>query len=208
MDLYSSLEIRRVLFKNRTVMAPMVLNCAGADGSVTQEFKDFYTARARGGVGYIVLGGTFVHNDGRGFGRQLGIDRDSLIPGLADLASTIRQHAQLGVQLSFKSVGRTPETFSLSKIRSYRRAFVQAAVRARLAGFTAVELHACHDYWLNYFLSPHFNHRTDQYGGSLENRFRLLGEVVGRDPLHGGLRDAGGCAAEHGRFRGGRVRSR
>ena len=72
-------------------MAPMVLNCAGADGSVTREFKDFYTARARGGVGYIVLGGTYVHNDGRGFVRQLGIDRDSLIPGLADLASTIRR---------------------------------------------------------------------------------------------------------------------
>ncbi len=156
----------------------MVLNCAGTDGSVTGEFKDFYTARARGGVGYIVLGGTYVHNDGRGFGRQLGIDKDSLVPGLADLASTVRQDAQLGVQLSFKSVGRLPETFSLSKIRSYRRAFVQAARRARQAGFTAVELHACHDYWLNFFLSPHFNHRTDLYGGSLENRFRLLGEIT------------------------------
>ncbi|MCE5283788.1 MAG: NAD(P)/FAD-dependent oxidoreductase [Deltaproteobacteria bacterium] len=178
MDLFSPLEIRKVLFKNRTVMAPMVLNCAGTDGSITGEFKDFYTARARGGVGYIVLGGTYVHNDGRGFGRQLGIDKDSLVPGLADLASTIRQDAQLGVQLSFKSVGRFPETFSLSKIRSYRRAFVQAARRAMQAGFTAVELHACHDYWLNFFLSPYFNHRTDLYGGSLENRFRLLGEIA------------------------------
>ncbi len=56
MDLFSSLDIRRVHFKNRTVMAPMVLNCAGEDGSVTREFKDFYTARARGGVGYISPG--------------------------------------------------------------------------------------------------------------------------------------------------------
>ncbi|MDP1992136.1 MAG: FAD-dependent oxidoreductase [Syntrophales bacterium] len=178
MDLFSPFDIQKVHFKNRAVMAPMVLNSAGEDGSVTPAFGDFYTARARGGVGYIVLGGTFVHNDGRGFGRQLGIDRDELIPGLTGLTSSIRQHARLGVQLSFKSVGRPPETFDLKQIRSYRRAFARAAVRARQAGFDAVELHACHDYWLNYFLSPYFNRRIDEYGGSLDNRFRLLRETV------------------------------
>lgn len=159
-------------------MAPLVVNCAGADGSVTTAFKDFYLARARGGVAYVVLGGTFVHPDGRGFNRQLGIDRDALIPGLADLASAVRPHARLGVQLSFKSVGRLPETFDLAQIRTYRQAFARAAVRARQAGFDAVELHACHDYWLNYFLSPHFNRRTDEYGGGLDNRFRLLRETA------------------------------
>ena len=178
MELFSPFDIRKTHFKNRAVMAPMVLNCAGEDGSVTPAFQDFYAARARGGVGYIVLGGTFVHNDGRGFGRQLGIDRDALIPGLAGLATTVRQHARLGIQLSFKSVGRPPETFDLAQIRSYRQAFARAAVRARQAGFDAVELHACHDYWLNYFLSPYFNHRTDQYGGGLDNRFRLLRETA------------------------------
>lgn len=156
----------------------MVLNNAGADGSVTPDFRDFYVARARGGAAYIVLGGTFVHPDGRGFGRQLGIDRDALIPGLADLTSAIRRHARLGVQLSFKSVGRPPEIFDVAQIRCYRRSFVEAALRAKQAGFDAVELHACHDYWLNYFLSPYFNHRTDEYGGSLDNRFRLLRETV------------------------------
>jgi len=178
MDLFSPFDIKNVHFKNRAVMAPMVINCAGDDGSITPAFEDFYIARARGGVGYIVLGGTFIHHDGRGFGRQLGIDRDDLLPGLTGLTSSIRQHARLGVQLSFKSVGRPPETFDLEQIRSYRRAFARAAVRARQAGFDAVELHACHDYWLNYFLSPYFNRRNDQYGGSLDNRFRLLRETT------------------------------
>lgn len=178
MNLFSPLDIRKVRFKNRAVMAPMVLNCAGEDGSVTPVFRDFYVARARGGVGYIILGGAFVHPDGRGFGRQLGIDRDELIPGLTELTSGIRQHARLGIQLSFKSVGRPPETFDLEQIRSYRRTFARAAVRARQAGFDAVELHACHDYWLNYFLSPYFNRRTDEYGGDRENRFRLLRETA------------------------------
>jgi len=65
MDLFSPFDIRKVHFKNRAVMAPMVLNCAGEDVSATPAFQDFYAARARGGVGYIVLGATFVHNDGR-----------------------------------------------------------------------------------------------------------------------------------------------
>lgn len=178
MDLFSPIEIKGVRLKNRAVMAPMVLNCADADGSVTPSFRDFYLARAMGGVGYIVLGAAFVHPDGRGFGRQLGIDRDDLVPGLSNLASAVRKHARLGVQLSFKSVGRLPETFDMDQIRTYRRAFVQVAIRAREAGFDAVELHACHDYWLNYFLSPHFNHRVDEYGKGLDGRFRLLGETL------------------------------
>jgi 2,4-dienoyl-CoA reductase-like NADH-dependent reductase (Old Yellow Enzyme family)/thioredoxin reductase len=192
MDLFCPIEINGVRFNNRAVMAPVVLNCAGADGSVTPEFSDFYEARAMGGVGYIVLGATFVHPDGRGFGHQLGIDRDELLPGLSSLASVVRQHTRLGVQLSFKSIGFPPESFALADIRKYRRAFVQAAIRAREAGFDAVELHACHDYWLNYFLSPYFNRRTDEYGNGLDGRFRLLGETlrevldaVGRDLVVG-----------------------
>ncbi len=159
-------------------MAPMVLNLAAADGSATDALNDFYLARARGGVGFIILGGTFVHPDGRGFGHQLGIDRNELVPGLRKLTRSIGEHARIGVQLSFKSVGRPANDFNLAELRSYRRAFVQAALRARESGFDAIELHACHDYWLNFFLSPHFNSRCDDYGGSLENRFRLLRETV------------------------------
>jgi 2,4-dienoyl-CoA reductase-like NADH-dependent reductase (Old Yellow Enzyme family)/thioredoxin reductase len=135
-------------------------------------------ARARAGVGYIVLGGVYVHENGKGFAGQLGIHSDSLKPGLTDLVRSLGSHSRVGVQLSFKSLKRLPEHFALSEIDDCRRAFAQAAVRAVDCGFDAVELHACHDYWLNYFLSPHFNHRHDEYGGSLENRFRLLREVL------------------------------
>jgi 2,4-dienoyl-CoA reductase-like NADH-dependent reductase (Old Yellow Enzyme family)/thioredoxin reductase len=156
----------------------MVPNFARQDGSVTAAFRNFYLARARGGVGFIVVGAAYVHQDGQGFSRQLGIHGADLIPGLSDLAARIRGFAPVGIQLSFKSTGRLPELFQLNEIRTYRRAFAQAALRALQSGFNAVELHACHDYWLNFFLSPHFNHRSDEYGGSLENRFRLLMETV------------------------------
>lgn len=170
------LDIKGRRFKNRTVLSPMVPNCAGPDGSVTDAYRQFYLARAQ--VGFMVLGAAYVHPQGRGFQGQLGIHDDKLIAGLTELVQSLRRFTQLGIQLSYKSVGRLPEAFDLREIEAITRAFTRAARRAAECGFTAIELHACHDYWLNYFLSPHFNHRTDQYGGSLENRFRLLREVV------------------------------
>ncbi|MCU0560007.1 MAG: FAD-dependent oxidoreductase [Desulfobacterales bacterium] len=165
-------------FANRSVLAPMVINCADTDGSVTGPFREFYLARAEQQVGYVLVGATYVHPHGKGFDRQLGIYSDPLMPGLADLAAGLSVHCRVGIQLSFKSVGKPPTQFNLEDIQTYRESFRKAAERARAAGFDAVELHACHEYWLNYFLSPHFNRRSDAYGGSLPNRFRLLREVV------------------------------
>lgn len=170
------LEINSRHFQNRSVLAPMVPNCAGKDGSVTEEYKSFYLARAQ--VGYLILGAAYVHPEGQGFERQLGIYDDKLISGLTDLSQSLQSFTNVGIQLSYKSVGRLPDAFKHYEIETIREAFTRSAIRANECGFTAVELHACHDYWLNYFLSPHFNHRNDEYGGNLENRFRLLKEVV------------------------------
>lgn len=192
MQLCDPIEIRDRRFANRAVLAPMVPNLAAEDGVVTPAYRDFYLARARAQVGYLLLGGTYVHPDGKGFNHQLGICDDAQLPGLQALVAAVSPYGRIGVQLSFKSVGRLPEVFSRKEIGTYREAFARAARRARAAGFDAVELHACHDYWLNYFLSPHFNHRSDAYGGTLQNRFRLLketvaavGEAVGGDLLLG-----------------------
>lgn len=170
------LVIKGRRFKNRTVLSPMVPNCAGKDGSVTEAYRQFYQARVQ--VGYMVLGAAFVDPQGRGFQGQLGIHDDGMIEGLSELTRYLRRHAQVGIQLSYKSVGRLPEAFDLRDIASITEAFTRAALRAVECGFNSIELHACHDYWLNYFLSPHFNHRSDKYGGSPEKRFRLLKEVV------------------------------
>ena len=89
MQLSDSILIKNCRFINRAVMAPMVPNSAASDGSVTKEYQEFYIARARSKVGYIVLGAAYVHPDGKGFKRQLGIFDDCLIPGLKKLASSI-----------------------------------------------------------------------------------------------------------------------
>lgn len=159
-------------------MAPMVINMAQEDGSVTPSFTNFYLARAQSEVGYIVLGASYVHEDGKGFSYQLGIDRDEVCGGLKKLVEDITPYTQMGIQLSFKSTGKYPASFTLPEIRTYSESFVNAALRAQNCGFKAIELHACHDYWLNFFLSPHFNLRSDQYGGQLKNRMRLLLEII------------------------------
>lgn len=189
MELSSTIDIGGRRFKNRAVMAPMVSNLANPDGSVGSDYLNFYQRRAEGGPGFIILGGVYVHVDGRGFNAQLGIHDDRMIPGLELLVQSLRPNCRIGVQLSFKSKDKRPSQFSLNEIFTYRRAFVNSAKRAEACGFDAVELHACHDYWLNYFLSPHFNRREDRYGGDLENRYRLLGETVAaiRDAIGGAL---------------------
>jgi 2,4-dienoyl-CoA reductase-like NADH-dependent reductase (Old Yellow Enzyme family)/thioredoxin reductase len=175
-QLSDPIEIKGRHFKNRTVLAPMVPNFAAKDGSVTEAIKQFYEARAQ--VGFMILGAAYVHPEGKGFQGQLGIYDDKRIPGLTDLAQPLQHLTKVGIQLSFKGVGRLPGDYDLREIETIRKAFTRAARRANECGFTAIELHACHEYWLNFFLSPHFNHRHDKYGGSLENRFRLLKEVV------------------------------
>lgn len=179
MDIFSPIQIGNVWFPNRTVMAPAVINSARPDGFVSSQYRDFYLARARGGVGFVMLGAAFVHPDGRGFRGQLAIDRDETVPGLTGLVQDLSEAgARVGVQLSFKGIGRVPETYTLDEIAQYRDCFARAAERAASCGFDAVELHACHEYWLSFFLSPHFNHRKDEYGGNLDARFRLLRETV------------------------------
>lgn len=116
----------------------MVPNCAGEDGSVTEAYRNFYLARALARVGYIVLGGVYVHENGKGFPRQLGIHSDAVKTGLSELAQALGKYSRVGVQLSFKSLQRLPEDFKESEIAVYRKAFTDAAVRAARFGLSPV----------------------------------------------------------------------
>jgi 2,4-dienoyl-CoA reductase-like NADH-dependent reductase (Old Yellow Enzyme family) len=90
-----SLDIRGRNFHNRGVLAPLVPNCAELDGSVSDTYRQFYQARAH--VGFMVLGSAYVHPDGRGFNRQIGIYDDKLISGLADLAQALKEKISIPI---------------------------------------------------------------------------------------------------------------
>ena len=197
--LFQPVDIGGSIAPNRVVMAPMVTNFAEPDDQVSDRQIAYYRERAAAGVGTIVVEGAPVRADSRMTSRQIGVYDDRFIPGLADLARAIREPGACALlQLlhcgakalvvpghpprSISSVplidGTAPVPMTIEELGEIRRDFARAARRAEAAGFDGVELHAAHFYLLGSALSPYTNNRTDQYGGSLENRVRLLLEVV------------------------------
>lgn len=197
--LFEPLTIKNVTFKNRIVMAPMCMyESENEDGQVTDWHRIHYPTRAVGGSGLIVLEATAVQPQGRISSRDLGIWDDSHIDGLADLVRLMKPYgSKSGIQLAhagrkatvdgdiqapsalaFNETYKTPVEMSEQAIKETVEAFRQAAVRADKAGFDVIELHGAHGYLLNEFLSPLTNKRTDEYGGSSGNRYRILREVI------------------------------
>jgi 2,4-dienoyl-CoA reductase-like NADH-dependent reductase (Old Yellow Enzyme family) len=183
--------------KNRFMLAPLT-NCQShPDGRLSDEEFHWLTMRARGGFGLVMTCAAHVQPRGQGFAGQLGAFSDEHLPGLRRLAAAIKaQGAVSSVQLhhaGFQApaalIGETPVAPSESPERGARALttgeveqvaedFIAAAVRADQAGFDGVELHGAHSYLICAFLSREANRRTDRYGGSPENRARLLREII------------------------------
>lgn len=193
-DLFDSLNIDGLEFRNRIVLPPMQTRLATSDGEVTDGLKDHYFERA-GGVGLIIVEHSYVTPEGKYAKNQLGIHKDELVSGLSELADTIHEEGAVtviqlnhaGAHVDDREVGSQPVSPSgvegsrrleKSEIRRIRREFVEAAGRAVEAGFDGVEVHGAHGFLLNQFYSPLTNERDDEYGGSFENRVRFPLEVV------------------------------
>jgi 2,4-dienoyl-CoA reductase-like NADH-dependent reductase (Old Yellow Enzyme family) len=194
-------EIGGLVIKNRLVRSATGEGMASEDGGVTDKLVELYKALAEGGVGLIISGFSYVHASGRVSGGT-GIDRDGLIPGLKRIAEIVHKHgdgckvaiqlAHCGRQSHFlkntiapsavfdPSVEKTPREMTVEEIEETVEAFAEAARRAQAAGFDAVQLHAAHGYLLSGFLSPYTNRRTDEYGGSTENRVKIVEDVYKR----------------------------
>jgi 2,4-dienoyl-CoA reductase-like NADH-dependent reductase (Old Yellow Enzyme family)/thioredoxin reductase len=176
-----SLELR-----NRLVMPPMVTFLANESGAVTQRMIDYYAERARGGVGLITVESAYILEKDRDLGR-LGIENPQLQVGLAGLAESIQeQGARAFLQLNHRGSvlsihrGKGPDELSREEIDSLIEAFAEAALRAQKAGFDGVEVHGANIYLISQFLSPLTNHRTDRYGGDLENRLNFPLDILRR----------------------------
>lgn len=197
--LFEPMKIRGVELKNRIVMSPMCMyECHNEDGIVQDWHKVHYPSRAVGQVGLIILESTAVQPEGRISPKDLGIWDDAHIEGLTELVNLIKKHgAKVGIQLghagrkstvkedimapspiAFSENYKTPVEMTKEDIKNTVEAFKQAAHRVKAAGFDVIELHGAHGYLINQFLSPLSNKRTDEYGGTDENRYRILREII------------------------------
>lgn len=193
--LFSPLRTNRAVFKNRIMMTPLYLGYANPDGTVSSLLLDHYREMAASGAAAIVVEHTGVDPSGLGAPYMLRIDDARFIPGLSNLARAIQAEGALAF-LQLNHTGRyayTPERLAPSPVKTgdvvpqemtqkeieqVVRAFAAGAGRARAAGFDGVEIHGGTGYLIVQFLSPRTNHRTDQYGGTLQNRMRFPLEVV------------------------------
>ncbi|MEA2466617.1 MAG: hypothetical protein QOJ57_743 [Thermoleophilaceae bacterium] len=201
--LFSEGQIKSLVMKNRLVLPSLCDNMSDRAGGVTDQKVEYFRRRAEGGVGWINLGYAYVSRRGRGCTYfQVGVYGDELIPGLRRLTDTVHEHdVRMGCQIAHAGrqtthhyidgqtpeapsalaegvLGEVPEEMGVERIAELQDEFAQAARRAREAGFDLVELHGAHGYLFQTFMSPLSNRRTDEYGGSFENRFRFLGETV------------------------------
>ena len=186
--------------KNRVFLAPMTNLQSHEDGTLSDDEHHWLQTRARGGFGVISTCASHVTADGQGWKGELGIFDDKHLPGLTRLATTLREAGSVslvqifhgGARADAKLIGELPLTASnegepltareatIEDIERIIDAFRDAAVRAHKAGFDGVELHGAHGYLLGQFLSATGNRRTDAWGGSLENRARLMREATRR----------------------------
>lgn len=197
--LFSPYTIKNMTLKNRIVMAPMCMYSSHEeDGKVQNWHYTHYVSRAVGQVGLIILEATAVTAQGRISPQDLGIWNDDHIEGLSHLTSLMKSYgSKTGIQLAhagrkavidgeiiapsaipFNETMKTPKEMTVEEIKDTINAFKKGAERAQKAGFDCIEIHAAHGYLINEFLSPLSNKRHDEYGGSEENRYRFLREVI------------------------------
>ena len=198
--LFENINIGQITLKNRLIMSAMDLGFT-SDGTINDQIINFYIERAKGGVGLIVVGGCYPEISGKVWKSIIGLDKDEYIPGLKRLTDAIhlydvRVAAQLlhaGRSASsfftkmqpvapssviYRSIKQEPRALTIPEIKAVINNYVSATLRAKKAGFDAVELHGGMGHLINQFLSKTTNKRNDEYGGSLENRTRFAKEIV------------------------------
>ena len=203
--LFEPIEVKKgIVLRNRIVMPAACTNYGTEDGYMTQRLIDYHTERAKGGAGLIILEVVNpIYPGGKVLKQHLSIHDDKYIPMLKKLADAVHSHgAKIAMQLSHAGRQCTsdisgqqpwapsailpktgmywevPKEMTIEEIHSVPGMFAEATKRAIKAGFDGVEFHYAHGYLFSSFMSPYTNKRTDEYGGSLENRMKFALETV------------------------------
>jgi 2,4-dienoyl-CoA reductase-like NADH-dependent reductase (Old Yellow Enzyme family) len=198
--LFETTQIKSMTLANRFVRSATWEGMADNDGICTPKLIGLMKRLAEGGVGLIITGLAFVTREGQAAPWQMGADGDAFLPGLKEMTAAVhRANGKIALQIAHggcysqtQLTGRealAPSTheagaipacreMTVAEIRHLVTAFGESALLAKKAGFDGVQIHAAHGYLLSQFLSPFFNKRKDAYGGSIENRARIVLETL------------------------------
>ncbi len=201
-ELFNPGKIGSIQIKNRIMRSATFEGMASREGAVTDQLIDFYTILARGGTGLIITGASAVDSRFTVGSRCACLNDDSFIAGQKKLVKAVHEYSdvKIGSQLAhngrlgshpkykpvapspviFKMTNQMPKELSVDEIEALIKKFVEGGRRAFESEYDMVQLHACHGYLLSSFLSPYTNKRTDEYGGSVENRAKILIEIYQR----------------------------
>jgi 2,4-dienoyl-CoA reductase-like NADH-dependent reductase (Old Yellow Enzyme family) len=199
MNAFAQARLGRMTLENRFVRSATAEGMATAGGHGSRMLTTCMTDLAQGGVGLIITGHTAVSPEGRAGSRQLCLWHADQLAALSEVTQSVHdaggkivlqishaglfsnpavtQEASIGPMIKKKEDGSCCREMARLDIRRVTEAFARAAHLARRAGFDGVQIHAAHGYLLSSFLSPHYNQRLDEYGGTVENRARFLLEV-------------------------------
>ena len=200
--IFSPLTVKNMTIKNRIVMMPMGTNYGEQTGEMSFLHINYYEQRAKGGTGLIIVENASIDSpQGSNGTTQLRIDHDNYLPRLFKFCENIHRYGtKIAIQINHagasaissrinmqpvsasdvpsKEGGEIPRPLSREEILHIVKKYGEAAKRAQTAGFDAVEIHAGHSYLISQFLSPITNKRTDEFGGSVENRTRFCRMVI------------------------------
>ena len=200
--IFTPLTVKNMTIKNRITMMPMGTNYGEQNGEMSFLHINYYEQRAKGGTGLIIVENASVDSpQGSNGTTQLRIDHDNYLPRLFKFCENIHRYGTcIAIQINHagasavssrinmqpvsasdiptKDGGDIPRPLTKEEILDIVKKYGQAAKRAQIAGFDAVEIHAGHSYLISQFLSPITNKRTDEFGGSVENRTRFCRMVI------------------------------
>lgn len=202
MEILEKTTIRNLHLQNRIIRSALWMNMADKDGRITPKLTKVYEDLSKGGVGLIITGYAMVDPNDRPNPGMMGIYDDSFIIEHKKMVDIVhKNNTPIALQLAYggsqtnhpefqdkellgpsaitnRVTKITPKAMTYSDIQHVIDSFVKAAGRAKEAGYDAIEIHAAHGYLLSQFLTPYCNRRTDEYGGEISNRARIIYEVV------------------------------